>query len=500
METNFNQPQRQSLVGILVIFLEMVFQVIKATWPIIVITLFKSESKFLVYIFFSVGIPMVFLGIYSFLKYRNFTFYIDDENDEFVISDGVINKTKTSIQLHKIQQVNIKQNLIQRLIGVYALDVDTAGSDKKEGNIKAVSHEMAIALKSRLLENEGKRAFFYESEQTEEKVENYAIPFLKINLVSLLKIGITSNYVKSVGLILTFFFTIYENLHQAGAEDVINTDRLEGFVDNNSLWYSGLVFLLIMFSIVFLINIGRTLIKFFDYTVAQQKGSLMLTYGLINTQSTILKPEKVQIVKVSRNYLQKKLNVLEIKIRQAISNEKKDNKTLIEIPGCNAFERDEILKLLFKELPEKGAMMQPNFRKLVFSIFLIIVLPLTGYLWFGNYIESQVFDYANVAVFYSVFVLIVLFFAFRNYRLFVNHNHIIKQSGAWDIDNDIIQIEKIQAITTSQLFWHKSLNIGSLTMHTAGGNITFQLGKFDQINKYVNLWLYEIETSNSNWM
>lgn len=499
MEANFNQPQRQSLVGILVIFLEMIFQLLKATWPLIVITLFKSESKILGYVLFAVGIPMVYFGVYSFLKYRNFTFYIDEENEEFIVSDGIINKTKTTIQLHKIQQVNIKQNLIQRIIGVYALDVDTAGSDKKEGNIKAISHQLAIALKSRLLENEGKKVVV-ENDISEEKVENYGIPFLKINLVSLLKIGITSNYVKSVGLILTFFFTIYENLHQAGAEDVISTEQLEGFVDNNSLWYSGLIFVLIMFSVVFLINIGRTLIKFFDYTVAKQKGSLMLTYGLINTQSTILKPEKVQIVKVSRNYLQKKLNVLEIKIRQAISNEKKDNKSLIEIPGCNAFERDEILKLLFKQLPEKGVMIKPNFRRLIFSVFIIIVLPLTGYFLFGKYGKPIVFDYANIAFFYTIFMSVLLFFGFRNYRLFVNENHIIKQSGAWDVDNEIIEIGKIQAITTSQLFWHKSLNIGSLTMHTAGGNITFHLGKFDQINEYVNLWLYEIETSNSNWM
>ena len=92
----------------------------------------------------------------------------------------------------------------------------------------------------------------------------------------------------------------------------------------------------------------------------------------------------------------------------------------------------------------------------------------------------------NIAVFYCVFSLALLYFGFKNYRLFVNENHIIKQSGAWDIDNEIIEIGKTQAITTSQLFWHKSLNIGSLTIHTAGGNITFHLGNFDEINNYVN--------------
>ena len=176
----------------------------------------------------------------------NFTFYIDDKNDEFIVNDGVINKTKTTIQLNKIQQVNIHQNLVQRLIGVYALSVDTAGSDKKEGNIKAISHPLALALKSKLLDNENlKTVVSYENtvevQETIPTSETY--PFLKINLVSLFKIGITSNYVKSIGLILTFFFTIIENLHQIGKEDVIDEDKIETAISNYPVIYAILVFL-----------------------------------------------------------------------------------------------------------------------------------------------------------------------------------------------------------------------------------------------------------------
>jgi putative membrane protein len=164
------------------------------------------------------------------------------------------------------------------------------------------------------------------------------------------------------------------------------------------------------------------------------------------------------------------------------------------------FEKEDILKLIFNQLPEKGTIIKPNFRKLVFSIFLTIVLPLSGFFIFGTYIKPEVFQYSHFAIFYTVFFLLILFFGYRNYRLYINENHIIKQSGAWDIDNEIIEIKKIQAITTSQLFWHKNLNIGSITLHTAGGNLSFQLGNYTKIKEYVNLWLYEIETSNSNWM
>ena len=82
----------------------------------------------------------------------------------------------------------------------------------------------------------------------------------------------------------------------------------------------------------------------------------------------------------------------------------------------------------------------------------------------------------------------------------IEDDFIVLQSGAWDISNKIIEPNRIQAITTSQLFWHKNINIGSLTLHTAGGNIAFQLGDFEKIKQYVNLWLYRLEKSDSNWM
>lgn len=498
MEANFNQPQRQSSIGILVMFVDSLQKFARAFFPLLLIFFFKSDKVSPIYVVLSIIGVVVIVGVIAYLKYINFTFYIDDENDEFIIQEGIVNKTKTTIQLNKIQQVNINQSLIQRLIGVYALEVDTAGSDNKEGNIKAISHSLALALKAKLLENTKKSEVATAVENEVETITSSEQPFLKINLLSLIKVGITSNYVKSIGLILTFFFTIMENLENIGKDDVINEDQIENFV-SNSVWYSLLVVILILFSIVFIINVVRTVVKYFNYTITKQKGSLLLSFGLINTKSTIVKPEKVQMVSISRNYFQKKLNVLEIKIKQAVRDEKQQSKAQIEVPGCDEREKNEIIKLIFKQLPQKGEMMKPNFRKLVFSIFMIIVLPLSGFFTIANY-NPELLNYLSLAILYATFFLIILFFGFKNYRLFVSDNHIIKQSGAWDIDNVIIEIDKIQALSTSQLFWHKSLNIGSLTMHTAGGNVTFQLGNYNKVKEYVNLWLYRIETTNSNWM
>jgi putative membrane protein len=65
--------------------------------------------------------------------------------------------------------------------------------------------------------------------------------------------------------------------------------------------------------------------------------------------------------------------------------------------------------------------------------------------------------------------------------LFINDDFIIRQSGAWD-ETMIIEPGKIQAITTSQLFWHKSVDIGSITIHTAGGTLVFNWGILPRSN------------------
>ena len=140
MEINFNNPQRQSKIGVFVLFFDSLFSLGKAFLPLVIIALVKTDLTNKLIVFGAFSLILISTTTLAYLRYINFTFYIDEENDEFVVNEGIINKTKTSIQLHKIQQVNIHQTLIHRIIGIYALNVDTAGSDEKEGNIKAISH------------------------------------------------------------------------------------------------------------------------------------------------------------------------------------------------------------------------------------------------------------------------------------------------------------------------------------------------------------------------
>jgi putative membrane protein len=173
---------------------------------------------------------------------------------------------------------------------------------------------------------------------------------------------------------------------------------------------------------------------------------------------------------------------------------------VIEVPGSNSYERDEILKLILGKIPEKGTPIRPNFRYLIsriFSatVFLGIIFTVLNF----SEVENITF-YIPLIFVYLGLVSSVIYFGFKNNRLYSNENFVILKHGAWDVEHEIIEPYKIQAITTRQYFWHKGADVGHLTLHTAAGDVHFKFGDFTKIKQLVNYWLYQVETSKQNWM
>lgn len=495
---DFSQPQRQSLPGILVMFANSLQKTVRALWPMLLIWLVKFDSLNKLVFFGSVAGVVLIIAIISYLQYLFFTFHIDEENGEFVIQKGVLNKTRITIQLHKIQQVNINQSLIQRIVGVHKLEIDTAGSDKKEASISAISHDLATILKERLINHSQQETSDFTDENREDIIP---ISFIKIGLPSLIKIGFTSNYIKSFALIFVFFTTIIENLQQLNTE-VIDEDKVTNYLDTLPIIYSFLLVVGFFIGLILVVNLVRTILKYFDFTIQKSKQAIILSYGLLSTKNTLLNPNKVQKIKVTQNYFQKKLDVTTIGIHQASSDvQKVKEKDQIEVPGCTENERDAILKLLLGQLPQKGKMYLPNWRKLAVNSFFFLLLPIVITLFLNQITEFVTWkEWILYTSIFTVFTSILLWYSFKNYRLFVSNEFVIKQNGAWDIDTTFIEPYKIQAIETQQFFWQKATNIGSVTLSTAGGTVSFTTGNFTEIKQLVNYWLYQVESWEKNWM
>lgn len=504
MQLDFKTPQRQSVTGIIIMFADTFQGLVRALWAPILVILFKMKSEN--YVFIAIGfLTLVVLTlVIGYLKYRNFTFFLDEEKQEFVLSKGVINKSRINIQLSKIQQVNINQSIIQKIIGVYSLDIDTAGSDKKEISIRAIDQSLALILKERLLDYGSKEEVVCKDElQLTSDINSNVKPFIKISYNTLFKVGITSKYGRTIALLITFAVTLYQSFKDAISTFEIDETTVDSAFEKSAGYFSAGILIAGLLFLVLLINIVRTFIKHFDFEMTRQKQSLAITSGLFAKKNTLLHPDKVQITSYSQNYFQKKFGILDMNMKQASSNEAKEEQkksNVIEVPGCNSQERDEILKLILGKIPEKGIPMRPNFRYLISRIFsAVLVLALICVILSFSEVENITFYIPLIFVYLSL-VSGLIYFGFKNNRLYSSNDFVVLRHGAWDVEHEIIEPYKIQAITTRQYFWHKGADVGHLTLHTAAGDVHFKFGDFTKIKQLVNYWLYQVETSNQNWM
>lgn len=497
---DFYKPQRQSLTGILILFADAVQKFFRQFWALLLVVFFRFDSeKIWIYIFSGTGFLILFL-IYAYLVYRNFTFYIDHERNEFVVKKGVFRKEQMSIPIQKIQQVNINQSFIQKLIHVYSLGIETAGSSDKEVDIRAISHQQALLIKQRLLESDKNDVDNSFIENT--SITNVNKPFLKLSLITLLKIALVSNYGRSIALLIGFIGTMYN-----GLQDLVNSLQLDEKEINSSLEQGfalvslGIITIVLLIAVL-LVNIFSTLIKHYDFEISMQRKLLSITSGLFAKKNKIINPQKTQIISYSQNFFQRKMKFYNLFIKQASSDIVAQNPQglSVEVPGCSKEERDKILSVLLKNKPYFDGFYLKNYRYFIKVIFTGLLIPISVYVVLAIFFFPEIRDFQILAWIYALLLGIYSYFNYKNARLYISKEFVVIRSGAWDVSHEIIETYKIQGISLRQPFWYKRIDLGHLTLHTAAGDLMFNFVQFSEIQNHVNRWLYEVEISQKEWM
>ncbi|WP_343533127.1 PH domain-containing protein [Pedobacter sp.] len=501
MSIDFSQPQRQSAAGIIINGAYVIQQLIRALFIPLAYLIIKSNKVMLTYTTFGLLAILAIALLYGYFYYLRFTFYLNPLKQEFVIDKGVFGRKHLTIPIEKVQQVNINQGFLQKIIGVYSLQIDTAGSDSKEVDIKAINGDIAQALRQHLLH--GQRTAAEESELEMPAVIDENISLIKIRPATLLKIGLTSNYGQSLALLIGFGYAVFHNIKEVLKAFDNDYGQVEQFVKSGFSLFSIGIFLVAIAILLLATNVIRTFVKYFDFQLSKHHQSLLISAGLLTKKNTLLHPNKVQITEYSQNYLQKKIGLFKMLLKQAHAGREQSEKEMknnnTEIPGCSATEKDELLSMIFEKLPEGGGTFKPNWRFLNLPILFQGLLPVLTYGIFYYFI-SEVRAYYPLAIAYFVITLAMIYISYTKHRITVSEAYIIKQSGIWDISQEIIEPHKIQSISTSQYPWHKKLDIGHVSLHTAAGSISFTYGNFTEIKTLVNYWLYQVESSDQEWM
>lgn len=497
--TSFRTPTRQAKFGIIANFLFFAQKLLRAFLPVIFIFIVKDTSHISIsWIVIGSVILLLLAVVWAYLYYRNFFFYIDEEAESFVIIKGVLSKSKTIIPLDKIQQVTLNQKLIHKIVQVYAVEIDSAGSTEKEVVIPSVSYRIAVELKRILLSYTSKALETNSDNSLNSSEENETVQ--KLSILTLIKIGLTTSYLQTFGLILGFFVMLYDQYFKLFFEGYTEEEVVEMYRTSTIESIMILYAVIVLVGIVLIVNVVRVLVRFFDFNISIQNGTFLVSYGLLSTRNILLRPKRIQLLRIVQNYFQKRMDLFHIKISQIVSDESKGKKTGLEIPGYSKAEKEYFFKEVYRQtLMKPLKILSPNFRFWLFRFFILGIIPLG----IGALAYITKYNWKNLALYGVVFLILVgliQYRTFKNRKLIVYDHLICIRTGFWDITDTWLESSKIQKVVVSQYFWQKRHDIGSLCLYTAGGKVRFQTTSYVDLVELVDLWLYEVESLNKDWM
>jgi putative membrane protein len=105
---------------------------------------------------------------WQYAYYRRFEYELTDEGLE--IASGVVSRRNREIPLGRVQNVDISRNLVQRALGIAALDLETAGGGQTEASLRYVGYDEAKRLQ-REIQQRKRRLEAEPSASTDENAE-----------------------------------------------------------------------------------------------------------------------------------------------------------------------------------------------------------------------------------------------------------------------------------------------------------------------------------------
>lgn len=499
-KAGFDQPQRQSVTGIVLIFATSLFHLIRNFWAVGVYLLVMDTNPRTLF-FAGLGLVVVLVGTlgYSVLYYLKFLFYVDEEKSSFILQKGVFNSDVVNIPFSKIQQVNFRRNILQRVIGVYSVVIDTAGSNDKEVEIKALSKEKADILADLLMDlSAQERMEGSQSLSEDQEKEVSATPSVeweyKLDFWTLLKLGLTSNYLRGVSILLAFYITVRSQLNYS--------EEFELGIPYSAVMemVSTLVLLLILLVVGMIITVADTFIKYYGLHLVKSRGGLQVEMGLRNNTKVNLKSRRVQLMQETTNPVQRRLDLYKLKISLASSRDdlKKDQ---IKVPGLTSEVVGKVKGYFYgEEITERQQILPHKILLLrrISQSLLPILIGLIFILFFPMDVSWAIIG--GIAAVLVILISVYQYFYFKTIRLSVSEEFLVKHSGIWSKKKEFVEMFKLQSISVSQPIWYKKRGLVNFTFHSAGGDISYPLVQKKEIVPLMNYLMYKIESTTKPWM
>lgn len=499
MEMNWHKPNRLSSFALISSPLMFLRQFFRSAW-VLFIPLFVNFSWqilwYFLYAVLGISIIAILLGV---VYYFNYKFWTTDK--EIIVHEWFFRLKKTSVPFDRIQSVSLEQTFLQKIMDVYRVKIDTAGSSGDEINLKALDIEEALAFKA-FIQKKTKQDIdevtpaIHSDEKTttiESEAAEKGKTLLQHSFGRLVLVGLTVNHLKSSAYIFIGMFYLLQVTERFHLEKYAYEQIAESGIQFGSLklWLN---FLGAFVAISLFASLVSTVLKYYNFSLKDLGKYLVASHGLLKTSEVHLRERRIQKFTLVQNPLQRLANFKELRFKQV----GKDIKSSLTVPGAGS----DIAWNLLHEYSEDAY----NSWKTSLDIhsgrrFMIVLQLLVFTLLFTA--AGLLFPYGLV-IWTLLFIWIVLGIlygrSFRYYHVNLLKTGLEKKTVFFEYEQTFIRYEKIQAVVLSTNPISQLLGFRKLTVCTAGGNLTLPYISAENATYLRDYLLYKVERENKAWM
>ena len=424
-------------------------------------------------------VMMTILGIVGLiartLDWRFRTFSFDGEG--LRVDHGVLSRNRRSLDVARIQQVEVQRGALMRVFGLAAIRVETAGSaSEPEVDLRVVPEPDAFSLRAAVRASQqrlGDDPAAEDGTDTPAATRVLTVPMKHVVISSvtgarlLVLPAVIGGAFQFIGQqVGNFANRATEYLIEQGI--AVDPSELTG--PDWRLVAMGIAGILAL-SVVAAIVVG--VLRDGRFRIERDGEDLHVSRGLISTRESVVPLRRVQLVEVQRNWLRRLLGYATIRIRSAGGSAGGDGR--VTVPLLPEHGVDDLLAELLPNvpgIPELHAHPTAARRRALFrwwrpALFTIAVVWLAPEVL--PFLDHPLVERAQWIVLGLLPLNTVL--ALVEYRQLAHgltELVVASRRGALSISTSIAPVVKVQAVTNRRSPFQRRLDLTTLTAHVAG--------------------------------
>jgi putative membrane protein len=400
------------------------------------------------------GLAVLTVVGYEVAYFRRFDYKLT--SDTFDVRSGVFSRRNREIPLRRIQNVDISRNVAQRVLGIAAVDFETAGGGQTEGSLRYVTFEEAKRLQSEI--SRLKRGTTEEGEPVPEPEEEelFALADRELTLVGLLSFDL-----RVPGLLLFLFSGSVPFVPQLLPTDTATLLGLAGI--------AALVVVVLLFSWV--ASAVVAVLNYYGFRLTRTDDELQYERGLLQRYDGSIPLDKVQTLTVTDNPLKRYFGYATLQIETAgYSGGAQDGSARGSEAAVPLATRERVVELAneieafgdaeFRRPPKR-------IRRRYVMRYLIALGVLTAVLYAVNVVVPQPIPwYVTAVALPALPVAAHLKWKHRGYWL--GDDHVVTRNGVWNRETKIVPYYRVQTVIDSRTVFQRRWRVATVTVDTAG--------------------------------